>query len=240
MKTSAKTSKRRLKKSVRRTVGGVCMASAIMVAAIPFPDAVAYDPASTTLPVYSVSSADYETDIDFYVDNNIKGCPELEHYYEDSYFVRQAFALTTNVAHTDNPIWWWKYRIDSCVRTDYTWTLKTYPQKIRSNEMLVKALIDHNLFDHACNYVFVQMYEGYFTLLEDEIWNTDTYKQYKPAIEQKLKEYYLKYKDLFEKVNPKSAAVMMDVLRKRFYTEKGKISIESITFKDWLQNILLK
>ena len=41
-----------MKKSVRRTIGGLLMASAIVTAAIPFPDAVAYDPATADSPSY--------------------------------------------------------------------------------------------------------------------------------------------------------------------------------------------
>jgi len=59
MKNSSKTSKRRLKKSVRRTVGGLCLASAIMVAAIPFPEAEAYNPVVESIPAYDVGVSDY-------------------------------------------------------------------------------------------------------------------------------------------------------------------------------------
>lgn len=90
MKTSARASKRRLKKSVRRTLGGVCLASAIMVAAIPFPDAVAYNPATAAIPVYSLDPSDYSTfnftdgndnyssDTDFYDLANVSHIGEIK------------------------------------------------------------------------------------------------------------------------------------------------------------------
>ncbi len=59
--TSKKGTKRRLKKSIRKTFGGLFLASSIMVAAIPFPEAMAYDPASVAIPAYDVTSADYKT-----------------------------------------------------------------------------------------------------------------------------------------------------------------------------------
>lgn len=59
MKTSGKKTNRRLKKTVRRTLGGLLLASSIIVAAIPFPDAEAYDPATAAVPAYDVTSADY-------------------------------------------------------------------------------------------------------------------------------------------------------------------------------------
>lgn len=67
MKTS-KTSKRRLKKSVRRTCGGVLLASAIMVAAIPFPEAAAYNPTTEVIPPYNVNNTEYVTSTTDYPD----------------------------------------------------------------------------------------------------------------------------------------------------------------------------
>ena len=51
--------KRRLKKAVRRTVGALFMISAIIVAAIPFPDAVAADPDVPATYAYNVTTTDY-------------------------------------------------------------------------------------------------------------------------------------------------------------------------------------
>ncbi|MCR4750177.1 MAG: leucine-rich repeat protein [Lachnospiraceae bacterium] len=67
-KNTGSSTKRRMKKSVRKTIGGLFMASAIMVAAIPFPDAYAYDPATAAIPDYGVTTDDYKytyNDLDF-------------------------------------------------------------------------------------------------------------------------------------------------------------------------------
>lgn len=58
-----KKANRRLKRSVRRTLGALCMMTAIIVAAIPFPDAAAGStPAASGYPyTYGVSEADYLT-----------------------------------------------------------------------------------------------------------------------------------------------------------------------------------
>ena len=59
-KTNSSSTKRRMKKSVRKTVGGLFMASAIIVAAIPFPDSYAYDTATAEIPAY-VQPTTYNT-----------------------------------------------------------------------------------------------------------------------------------------------------------------------------------
>ena len=53
--------KRRLKKAVRRTLGALFMISAIIVAAIPFPDAVAADPTYA----YNVTATDYLSGVNY-------------------------------------------------------------------------------------------------------------------------------------------------------------------------------
>ena len=58
-KTTGNSTKRRMKKSVRKTIGGLFMATSIIVAAIPFPDSYAYDPATAAIPAYDVSNTDY-------------------------------------------------------------------------------------------------------------------------------------------------------------------------------------
>ena len=56
--TTKKTSKRRLKKSIRRTFGGLFLASSILVAAIPFPEAQAYVPKDAKIPPYELKDED--------------------------------------------------------------------------------------------------------------------------------------------------------------------------------------
>ncbi len=51
-RASAKTSNRRMKRTVRRTIGALCMVSAITVAAIPVPDIEAYSPSADPVATY--------------------------------------------------------------------------------------------------------------------------------------------------------------------------------------------
>lgn len=52
-KTIRKKTNRKLKRTIRRTVGALCLISAITVAAIPVPENLAYDPISDLAPTYS-------------------------------------------------------------------------------------------------------------------------------------------------------------------------------------------
>ena len=48
MRKASKKQNRRLKRTVRRTIGALCLISAITIAAIPVPENMAYDPETTT------------------------------------------------------------------------------------------------------------------------------------------------------------------------------------------------
>ena len=52
MRKASKKQNRRLKRTVRRTIGALCLISAITIAAIPVPENMAYDPATADVPKY--------------------------------------------------------------------------------------------------------------------------------------------------------------------------------------------
>ncbi len=52
MRKTGKKQNRRMKRTVRRTIGALCLISAITIAAIPVPENMAYDPATDQIPTY--------------------------------------------------------------------------------------------------------------------------------------------------------------------------------------------
>ena len=52
MRRASKKQNRRMKRTVRRTIGALCLISAITIAAIPVPENMAYDPATADVPKY--------------------------------------------------------------------------------------------------------------------------------------------------------------------------------------------
>ena len=53
MRKASKKQNRRLKRTVRRTIGALCLISAITIAAIPVPENMAYNPTTDQIPAYS-------------------------------------------------------------------------------------------------------------------------------------------------------------------------------------------
>ena len=53
MRKASKKQNRRLKRTVRRTIGALCLISAITIAAIPVPENMAYNPSENTIVSYN-------------------------------------------------------------------------------------------------------------------------------------------------------------------------------------------
>ena len=53
MRKTGKKQNRRMKRTVRRTIGALCLISAITIAAIPVPENMAYNPTTDQIPAYS-------------------------------------------------------------------------------------------------------------------------------------------------------------------------------------------
>ena len=167
---------------------------------------------------------------------NIKWNPKLK-IYEDSYYVRLCFSYAPNKINIDETIWFWKYRTDSITRSDDNWATYTYTEKMDSNAELVKQFVARNKFEDAYNYAYVQLHECYFTLLED-YWNCSLFAPYKEKIEKATVKYWRQFGYLAEKIDDECAEIIMGVLRKRFYTDRKRISLEDITYKDWLKDLI--
>ena len=106
-----------------------------------------------------------------------------------------------------------------------------------SNAELVKQFVARNKFEDAYNYAYVQLHECYFTLLED-YWNCSIFAPYKEKIEKATVKYWRQFGYLAEKIDNECAEIIMGVLRKRFYTDRKRISLEDITYKDWLKDLI--
>ena len=66
-------------------------------------------------------------------------------------------------------------------------------------------------------------------------WIAEENKEFKDKLELCFKEYFAKYKDLFESVDEQIKGQIVMGVRNRF-TMEGLI-LESITFEDWLKHI---
>ena len=106
-----------------------------------------------------------------------------------------------------------------------------------SNTALVEELLRRKMFDDAKFYCTSMIFDAYFTMNKDE-WINQENKEYRAATEKRFKEYYTKFKPLYDSISMEIKAQIIMGIKNRMYTEG--LLMESITFEDWIKHIVEK
>lgn len=170
----------------------------------------------------------------YLVDNNIRWNNDLT-IHEDSYFNCLAIRSTDTVKFCPSPFYLWKWRDDSVCRHDPKYILKTYINMIDSNTALVKAFITRGKRKVAQALVCQMVYEAYFTMNKKE-WLEQENQSYRNATEQRFAIYFKEFKDLFDTIDETEKAQIIMGIKNRMFQEG--LLMESITFDDWISDIL--
>lgn len=170
----------------------------------------------------------------YLINNNIRWNENLT-IHEDSFFNCLCQRLSSNVKYCQTPFYLWKWRDESVCRRDPKYILKTYNNMLDSNEALVTEFLDRKMQTEAQYYNTSMVYDAYFTMNKAE-WINQENKEYRLATEKRFKEYYLKFKELFESVPEQVKANIIYNIKNRMFAEG--LLMESITFDTWIQHIL--
>lgn len=154
--------------------------------------------------------------------------------HEDSYFNCLCQKLSTNVKYCQSPFYLWKWRDQSVCRHDPKYILKTYNNMLDSNTALVEELIKRGKLQDAQFYATSMIYDAYYTMNKNE-WINQENKDYRYNTEIRFKEYYLKFKSLFDTITEQSKNQIIVGIRNRFFQEG--MMLESITFDAWIKHI---
>ena len=157
--------------------------------------------------------------------------------HEDSYFNCLCQKLATEVKYCSTPFYLWKWRDDSVCRSDFKYILKTYNNMLDSNDALVSEFLTRNRLQDAQFYAVSMIFDSYFTMNKDE-WINQENKEYRYATEKRFKEYYDKFKVLYDNIAPEVKAQIIMGIKNRMYGEG--LLMESITFEDWIKHIIEK
>ena len=172
----------------------------------------------------------------FLIDNNIRWNDSLT-IHEDSYFNCLCQKLAKDLRYSQTPFYLWRWRDDSVCRNDFKYILKTYNNMLDSNTALVEELLRRKMFDDAKFYSTSMIFDAYFTMNKDE-WINQENKEYRAATEKRFKEYYTKFKPLYDTIPMEIKAQIIMGIKNRMYTEG--LLMESITFEDWIKHIIEK
>lgn len=172
----------------------------------------------------------------FLKNNNIRWNDNLT-IHEDSYFNCLCQKLAPKgVKYCTYPFYLWKWRDNSVCRHDPKYILKTYNNMIDSNTALVEELLSRNLKEFAQTYIVSMIFDAYYLMNKKE-WLDQENQEYRISTEKRFKQYYLKYKELYEETPELIQNQIIMGIKNRFFMEG--LMLESITFDDWINNEIL-
>lgn len=172
----------------------------------------------------------------FLLDNKIRWNEELT-IHEDSYFNCLCQNLAKELKHCPTPFYLWRWRDDSVCRKDFKYLLKTYNNMLDSNNALVDELLRREKKQEAQFYCVSMIFDAYFTMNKKE-WIDQENKEYRDATEKRFKEYYMKFKYLYDTIDETAKTQIVMGIKNRMYAEG--LLMESITFEDWIKHIIEK
>lgn len=169
----------------------------------------------------------------YLIDNNIRWNNKLT-IHEDSYFNCLCQRLARELKYSQTSFYLWKWRDDSVCRNDFKYILKTYNNMLDSNEALVDEFLGRRRKEDAQFYATSMIFDAYFTMNKDE-WINQENKEYRTATERRFKDYYLKFKHLYDTIPADVKAQIIMGIKNRMYGEG--LLMESITFEDWIKQV---
>lgn len=175
---------------------------------------------------------------EFLIKNKIRWGEQFT-IHEDSYFnyLCQACATPGQMKLIHTPFYMWKWNNNSVSRHDPKYILKTFSYLLDSSTQLVKDLTARGKVTNAMQIVTNLIYDSYFTLNKKE-WLEQENQEYRNTVEKRFKEYYLEFKSYYESIDEQTKNQIIINLKNQKYRE-GMI-MESITFNDWIKEILAK
>ena len=170
----------------------------------------------------------------FLIEKNIRWNEKLT-IHEDSYFNCLCQKMATELKYCPTPFYLWKWRDESVCRHDPKYILKTYNNMLDSNTALVSEFVNRERIQDAQFYVTSMIYDAYFTMNKME-WLNQENQEYRIATEKRFKEYFVKFRELYETIQSDVKAQIIMGIKNRMFGEG--LLMESITFDAWIQHIL--
>ena len=170
----------------------------------------------------------------YLIDKDIRWNHDLT-IHEDSYFNIQCQKMSNNVKYCQVPFYLWKWRDDSVCRHDPKYILKTFNNMLDSSDACVEQFIKKNFISLAKQLVTSMIYDCYYTMNKTE-WLDQENQEYRRNTEKRFKKYYLKYKEYFDTIEDNERNQIIIGMKNRMFKEG--LMLESITFEDWMKEIM--
>lgn len=136
------------------------------------------------------------------IDNDIKWNPALR-IHEDHYFncLAQDLCPVDKTVHCTDAFYMWRHNANSVCRRDDNYIPHTYVNMLDSNDALIENLMARGRLADAQKTIAVMIYQTFYELNTAAIWETSENVEWKNITEQRFKDYYNKYEDLFNLID---------------------------------------
>lgn len=168
----------------------------------------------------------------FVDDNDIRWinlCPS-----EDNYYNKLTQSLGKEVRNIPIPLYLWKYRPNSIVRSDSAnWGMRVFPIASISEENLIDELFKRKKTGNALYFIALHIFQCYFQLHRPE-WDKKENRFWKDIALQRVNHFYEKYRPYWDKIAQSDKdAIYRD--NEKAQTARGFVRTESI--EEWLRGI---
>lgn len=167
------------------------------------------------------------------IDNKIVWHPDIDAYAGMSYHhLALATAKIKEVCKV--PIYF--KRADNATSScrDPLYQLKTYVQYIKAVEYLIRDLLERKLLDLAKMYSGLLIYNTYY-LMNRPTWLDPMNAKYRYETEKCFKQFYLKHKELFNRISPEMNHRLVATVKQQMLGEG--VLLEKFTFDTWIDHI---
>ena len=106
---------------------------------------------------------------------------------------------------------------------------------LESNTALVNEFITRHKSQEAAFFATSMIYDAYYTMNKKE-WLDQSNQSYRYNTEKRFKRYYEEFNILFRSIDEQTKQQIIVGIKNRFFGEG--LFLESITFDDWIDNIL--
>ena len=103
-----------------------------------------------------------------------------------------------------------------------------------SNNALIDEFLSRGLQDKAMQFSVMMIFDAYYTMNKEE-WKNQENQEYRYKTELRFKDYFKKYKSMWESMPINDKMIISNQMRNRFVMEGMRM--EAITIDDWLSHI---
>lgn len=169
---------------------------------------------------------------DYLIKNEIRFRDDLS-IHEESPFTYLALNCSGNVKLCPIPFYLWCWNDNSVCRRDPKYLLKTYVDMVRSQTAVVEEFLKRDMTDKAKGFVVGMIWDAYYSLCCKD-WKDINNKEYRDEVEKKFKEYFTKFRCLWDSVSEQDKMLISNNVRQQKIME-GKLEMENITFEDFIK-----